>query len=313
MPTSSSRSYRALYPEIDLLGLTERQIYPAGDALSPAFLGECTRELIGVDTPVASIGSCFARELKDWLVARGFNYVQTATGPNARHGSAAWDRVYNTFNLLQEARRALACFEPSEAYWEVEGVLWDPYRKAVVWRDHAARDAELATHVATARRAFMSCDVLIITLGLTEIWYARKDGAVFFQVPPRGVYDPERHAFRDSSVGENTENVAAFCGLVQGHNPGVHIILTVSPIPLRATFQPQNVLESDALSKAKLLVAAREVARLLPYVEYFPAFEIVKAVVERPFEADNRHVRREVVEDVMYAFSQRYMVGGAVT
>ena len=53
-------------------------------------------------TPIASIGSCFAREIKRRLIQRGYNYVAEETqNPAAIHASAAWERVYNTFCLRQ--------------------------------------------------------------------------------------------------------------------------------------------------------------------------------------------------------------------
>ena len=53
-------------------------------------------------TPIASMGSCFAREIKRRLVQRGFAYITEETDhPASVHASAAWERVYSTFCMRQ--------------------------------------------------------------------------------------------------------------------------------------------------------------------------------------------------------------------
>jgi hypothetical protein len=300
---------RRRYSEIQILQLREHQIYPEGDALNPWFLSSDRKPLLDRTTPIASIGSCFAREIKDYLTAAGYNYVQVAHGPHARHGSAAWDRVYNTFCLRQEFERALGVFDPCEAAWRLaDGTLGDPYRKGVHWTDDQTREADLAEHRRTAREALTRARVLIITIGLNEIWYGRDDGSVFFQVPPPEAFDSERHAFRTATVEENVENLERARALLAEANPDCYVIITVSPVPLRATFSvDQNVIVSDAESKAVLLVAAKELARRHESVDYFPAFEIVRIVAHDPFLPDNRHVRPEVVAEIMRVFEAVYV------
>lgn len=264
--------------------------------------------LLDRDTPVASIGSCFARQIKDHLVARGFNYVQAATGPNARHGSAAWDRVYNTACLRQEFERALGSFEPAEASWRLpDGTLLDPYRKNVTWTSVEHAETELAEHRAAARKALTRAEILIATIGLTEVWYSRVDGSVFFQVPPSEIYDDARHAFRNTDVDENRANLERCHELLRRHNPGCKMIVTVSPVPLRATFEDRNVVVSNAHSKATLLAAAHAFAAGKPDVFYFPSYELVTHVIPDAFGADNRHVRPEAVAGIMEVFEATYM------
>ena len=53
-------------------------------------------------TPIASMGSCFAREIRKVLISKGYNYITEETHhPAATHASAAWERVYNSFSLRQ--------------------------------------------------------------------------------------------------------------------------------------------------------------------------------------------------------------------
>lgn len=299
-----------IYDEVGILRLEAHQIYPPGEELNPDFfLGERHR-LIDKSTPIASIGSCFAREVKDHLVRSGFNYLQTADGPHARHGSAAWDRVYNTFCLRQEFERALGDFDPRTAAWVLpDGRRLDPYRKGVTWASPAAQAAELEAHRRTARKAFVECEALVVTVGLNEIWYDRQSGDVFFQVPPRALFDEAQHGFRTATVDENLANLERMHDLLQATNPGCRMLVTVSPVPLRATFRKtHNVVVSNVESKSTLLVATKAfVARHPETVFYFPSYEIVQTAVTEPFELDNRHVKRSTVAQIMRVFEHAFL------
>jgi hypothetical protein len=295
------------HPEISILNLSERDLYPRGRRLNPAFLLGDRHALMTRDTPVASIGSCFAREIKDHLVSNGFNYLQTAEGPNARHGSAAWDRVYNTFCLRQEFERALGVFHPAERFWRHEGKALDPYRKQVVWHSHEEAERELTAHAKAAREAFTRARVLVITVGLTEIWHSTIDQSVFYQVPPAGVFDPTRHGFRNSTFSENLANLEAIHALLAGANPGCQIIITVSPVPLRATFQKQSVVISNTVSKAILVAATSAFVANHDNVHYFPSYELVTTCIPRAFKGDNRHVKRRAIRTIMRIFEQMFL------
>ncbi len=296
-------------PEEVILRLGKKQLYPKGSALTPDFLMHESYGLLDRSTPIASIGSCFAREIKDYLESHDFNYVQTAEGPNARHGSAAWDRVYNTFCLRQEFERALGCFEPSEAFWELDdGRVLDPYRKDVQWESLEEARAGLAEHKRTARLALTQARVLVVTVGLTEIWHSKDDDSVFFQVPPADIYEPSRHEFRVSTFTENLENLERVRELLHAENPDCKLVITVSPVPLRATFRDENVVSCNVQSKSTLLTATREFCSRHDNVWYFPSYELVSTVIPDPFEEDNRHVKRTTVNEIMRVFENNFMV-----
>lgn len=296
-------------PEKHILGLETWQLYPFGEELNSEFLFSESLRLVDKQTPIGSIGSCFAAEIKRYLQERGFNYVQTAKGKNAEWGSAAWDRVFNTGSLRQEFERALATFEPAERLWRLDGgrVITDPYRKSVRYSSELEAEAELEEHRRTAREALLAVDVMIVTVGLTELWYSRVDGSVFNQVPPVEVFDERRHAYRVADVEENKQNILAAWELLSAANPECTMVLTVSPVPLRATFRNENVVSANAQSKATLLAAVREVVDNTEGVYYHPSYEITTSVVAQGFDEDNRHVRREVVDEIMNVFEHNFM------
>lgn len=299
----------AALPEARILDLDRRQIYPTRRSrLRPEVLDPPERiPLVDYETPIVSIGSCFASRIKVRLRDRGYNYVQTSDSPAARPTSAAWGTVFNAFCVEQEFRRASRGFAPAEESWLVAGRLASPYRKNVEWGGPEDRARERARHEKESREALEAAEVLIVTLGLTEVWYSLRDRSVFYQVPPAGVFDAGRHAFRNSSVDENVLALRRALAAFRDINSDAAVVMTVSPVPLRATFRKDvGAVAANVHSKSTLVVAAREVAGSKPRVFYFPSFELVTNVLPNPFKSDNRHVTPATEAEVMALFDRTY-------
>jgi len=295
-------------PEAAILKLLPHQFYPDKKHLTPEFFKNVRYGLLSKDMPIASMGSCFAREVKDYLVEKGYNYIQVAQGPDGRHASAAWGRVYNTFCIRQEFERALGGFEPVETHWLVGGQLQDPYRTHVLWKNGETMAEELAEHKRTASIALRTAQAMVITIGINEIWYNREDGAVFFHVPPADAFDPSRHAFRLGTFQENLANLERVYELLQQVNPDCKLIVSMSPVPLRTTFREDaDVVVASIETKSLLLAVTKEFVRRSPNAYYFPGYEITHASVKDPFEMDARHVRREVIHKVMEIFDYQFL------
>ncbi len=262
--------------------------------------------LITRQTRVGSIGSCFAWEIKKWLLEHGYTFVQTEDGPSTESGSARFGNVFNTKCIRQIFEGAYGGFEPAEAVWAYDGKLMDPYRKNVGWATIEEARAERASHHAAVREMVQRCEVLICTIGQAEVWRHREDKAAFFMIPPAEVIDEARHEVALTTVRENVENLHASYDLIRAHNPRLRLVLTVSPVPLMATFRDEHAVVADEASKSILRVAADEFVRANPDVLYFPAYEIVKRLSPSPWKEDNRHARPEVIARVMEAFMGAY-------
>lgn len=245
------------------------------------------------------------------MVENGYNYVQTATGPCTEAGSARYDRVYNTFSLRQEFERAFDKFEPIDTHWRFHELgrerLVDPYRYMLAWDSEEEMEQELIDHQKAVREAFTTAKVVIITVGQAEIWYDKRDGTVFPVVPPTQKFDPEIHGFRMSTYQENLENLQRTYALLKANNPEAHIVVTVSPVPLRATFRSMNSVVSNSASKSMLRAVVDEFVRTHSDVSYFPAYEVVLCATDTPFKEDARHVRRETVNSIMGLFEEWFV------
>ncbi|MGD8990856.1 MAG: GSCFA domain-containing protein [Desulfobacterales bacterium] len=286
---------------------------PPVDGRFPA--PEGGRFAITLKTPIASLGSCFAREIKRRLIQRGYNYITEETAhPASIHASAAWERVYSTHCMRQIFEYTFEHWQPALRWWIAPESkrIQDPYRRVILYDDLEQAEDDFARHRRHSRKALSSAEVLILTLGLTEIWQDRHDGSVICL--PAGPYvketgDMSRYRFRVSRYTENLENLERIHDLMAAHNPQCKIIITVSPVNLWATFRRDaDVITASCNSKATLRAAADEFTVGHKNVYYFPAFEM--ATIYQPLSGqsyfsegrENFHINKPTVKFIMEHF-----------
>ncbi|MGB8840294.1 MAG: GSCFA domain-containing protein [Aliidongia sp.] len=275
---------------------------------------------IGAGDVIATAGSCFAQHLVRRLRAAGLRHLDTEpahptlsaeTAAAFGYGlfSARYGSIYTARQLLQLFRRAYGRFTPLDDVWiDEQGRCFDPFRPTIQPAGFAtSREFELdrQRHLAAIRALFEQIDVFVFTLGLTECWSDRADGAVYPLCPgvAAGHFDAGRHVLLNLGVQDNIADLDAFLAELRAVNPKVRLVLTVSPVPLAATAEPRHVWTATTLSKAVLRVAAEEIARR-PGVVYFPAYEVVTAPAARGayFADDLRSVTPAGVDHVMRLF-----------
>ncbi len=284
---------------------------PIDDIRNDDFVTRPEPGLITPDTRISVVGSCFAVRFKKWLVEHGYNFCQFEDGPMANMGSVRCGPIFNTGSLRQLMEWACEGFDADERYWPVDEWLFDPYRKAICWPDEASAEAERAAHFDAVRRMLRDSEVLIVTLGLSEVWRNRRDGCVFHLMPPPEIHDPDRHEHALLTVAENVDNLERIYGILRTANPGLRLVVTLSPVPLLATYLDRHAVVSDTVSKAVLRVAIDTFCRSHPDVIYFPSYEIATRLPDWPYADDNRHIRKTpTVDRIMGNFIRHY--GGPV-
>lgn len=283
-----------------------------------------TRFQITSTDRVATGGSCFAQHISNRLSAIGFNYLVTESGDHLPadmrrpqgYGvfSARYGNIYTTRQLLQLFQ---ACFEgrtPAEPAWQrPDGRYVDALRPQVAPDGFASVEEVLGareSHLAAVRRMFEECDVYVFTLGLTETWRSRVDGTVYPLAPgvAGGHFDPSLHEFVNLDIREVMDDLTAFLDGLKRVNPSVKVMLTVSPVPLIATYEDRDVLVATSYSKAVLRVAADTAYRAFDWVDYFPSYEIIAGNYTNSayYEDDYRQIRDIGVDHVMRCFLRHY-------
>ena len=246
---------------------------------------------------VATAGSCFAQHIGRHLAARGFTRLVTepahpivpeATANAMQYSvyTARYGNIYTTRQALQLLRRAYGTFTPREEPWtDGNGRWFDPFRPAIQPGGFTSREeleADRAQHLRAVRAMFESADVLVFTLGLTEAWVSRDEGAVFPVCPgvSGGTFDAERYAFVNFTADEVLADLRAFLAEARAVRPELRVVVTVSPVPLAATAEARHVWTSTTYSKAALRVVAEAIAKE-PYTAYFPSYEVITSPASR--------------------------------
>ena len=309
-------------------GLPSYQFWSKGvasvvpDELDPVVVGKFS---LAPSEKVATAGSCFAQHIAQRLSWRGFNHYISEEAPGAidaveavRRGygvfSARYGNLYTARHLSQLMARAYGTFDPVDSAWKRgDGRFADPFRPQIEpdgFLTLAELEASRAVHFAAVRHMFESLDVFVYTLGLTEAWRSKIDGAVFPLAPgvAAGEMDGSRYEFVNFDVDEVIADLDQFFGRLSDINPRGRVILTVSPVPLIASYEDRHVLVSTIYSKSVLRVAAESAGRRYPHCAYFPSYEIITGHYNRGayFGADLRSVTEAGLDHVMRLFFRHY-------
>ncbi len=281
--------------------------------------------LIEPQHQLATLGSCFAQHIARHIMASGLHHFDVEPAPPGMPAeqahtqgygvfSARYGNVYTVRQALQLFDRAFGTFKPQEAVWAHDGRYVDAFRPAIEPGGWAHPDDVLAQaeqHLACVRQMFCSFDWLVFTLGLTEAWRSRLDGAVYPLAPglAGGSFDALRHEFVNFSARQVSADLNELVTKIASVNPQGRILLTVSPVPLVATYENQHVWVASTVSKARLRVAADEAEQANAQVMYFPSYEVITspAAGGRYYADDLRQVTEAGIKHVMRLFSRHFM------
>ena len=273
---------------------------------------------------VATAGSCFAQHISRKLSQIGFSYYVpedgegiAATERSARNFgvfSARYGNIYTTHQLLQLFSEAVVGRKPHDLAWQrSDGRYVDPFRPQVEPEGFSTQDEVVAArqeHLAKVRDVFLKSNVLIFTLGLTESWRSKVDHSVFPLAPgvAGGSFDETVHEYVNFGVDEVFESLNNFLTLLKGVNPEVKVLLTVSPVPLIATYEDRHVIVSTVYSKSVLRVAAEMATKGRDWVDYFPSYEIITSSASGGayYAEDYREVTPVGVAHAMRCFVNHY-------
>lgn len=248
------------------------------------------------DDRITAFGSCFAANVSEYLAQRGYNVFNQTSASAAAYVIRCGEGMVNTFAVSQQFQWAYGEREFDEALWYDKSGAEASYDEAIRER---------------TRKIFNSTDVFIITLGLSEVWYNKTSGEVFWRAIPRSKFDATRHGFKVSTVAENIENLETIYRIIRAKRPQASVIFTLSPVPLTATFRPVSCITANTVSKSVLRVALDEFCRAHSDQQglfYFPSFEITKEYFRDSYRGDNRHVRADVIKQIMRTFAKHYLI-----
>ena len=271
------------------------------------------------DAYFSTFGSCFAQHISRALVSRNMNWLNAEPAPGRtpknlfskyNYGvfSARTGNIYTAAQLLKWVRLATKTDGVDDVeYWtDDNGRVHDMLRPKIEPTGFESIE-EAKASVATTARSFLQCieksDVFIFTLGLTEGWVNTVSQQNYSICPGTGIgeFEPDNHQFKNYSYNEILDDLNEAFEIMRNLNPNLHVLLTVSPVPLVATASGDHVLVATQYSKSVLRAVAGQLASTDERIDYFPSYEIIASTPSRAnfFEPNMRSVVPEGVDLVM--------------
>lgn len=290
------------------------RLYPlASPSVTPAF------RIAPKDT-IFTIGSCFARNVESSMIDIGMTVTsrELDLGPIGESlGFAAnFYNKYSVHSILNEIRWSLEpdTFPGEDIIYKMDNIggfadlqlgmakLEFPLEEVMAFRK---RYLQVMSRVADA-------DVIIITLGYVETWFDKHLGIYLNGSPPQPLVkaEPERFEFRVLSYNDILSGLNEIYTLLTRHRTkALKMLVTVSPVPLLATFRDMDVLVANSYSKSVQRAALDEFVLTHDGVGYFPSYEFV--TLSNPSVAwsrgDYRHVSPDLVARIMSNVVQTYV------
>lgn len=252
--------------------------------------------------PIFTIGSCFARNIETELMRRGFKVPMRDLFTTAEFSGLETTIINNfgTPSIFNEFNWGLrGGFKPEDHIVETRGGFVDLHLNPAI---RPASYEVVVSRREAIRRAMATvadCRVVIMTLGLIEVWHDNQTGC-YLNVAPRPslLKDyPGRFDLHVLSFQEAYEHLERAFRLLSEHcRPDLQVILTVSPVPLTATHRPMDVMVANAYSKSVLRAVAEHAVAAFPFITYFPSYESV-TLSDRQFawKDDLIHVTEDIV------------------
>lgn len=293
---------------------------PTGNRLFPACAPHVEPNFqLPRGTRVFAIGSCFARNIEEYLVRLGIDvasynieFPQAEMGTRSRRNDLIVK--YTPPSILQELRFALdgSCDKDEQFKYIVDlkdGSSVDlnlPSWYSAVPRDRAIqRRKQINALFAEIRH----CNVVIITLGLIECWHDNVTGGYICESPSPALIAeyPDRFAFKQLRYDEALRTTQASIDLIKSVNPSARIILTTSPVPLGRTFTADDIIVANTYSKSMLRTVAGELAAAADGIDYYPSYEMVMFSDNQASWSNNlRQVNDAKVGEVVLSFIAKY-------
>lgn len=270
-------------------------------------------------TKFTTYGSCFAQNFSNALKSNDLNWVESEVPPTSKISKS----LLKKYNYSIYSSRTQNIYTPSmlnqllilattkkifNEYWKTKNRFYDPLRPTVEPNGFNSKSEMLCSRnimLKSLIKSIEDCDVFVFTLGLTERWVNKKNGYEYAVCPGTvgGEFNEKLHAFSNLNNSDLYKELKSAIEIIRSINPHVKILLTVSPVPLVATYENKHVLVSTISSKCSLRSTVdRFITR--SYVDYFPSFELISSFPFRGmfYEKNMRNINHQGVNFVMNHF-----------
>lgn len=242
---------------------------------------------------VVLLGSCFSDNIGAKMHGALINAMVNPMGT-----------LYNPMSIARGVQRLINNEPVAGQDLFMQGGVWNSYdfHSRHSMPDKQATLDRMNSRIEQGHKALQEARLLTITMGTAIVYRLKTTGEVVANCHKVPQHEFER---KMASVNEMVRTLDAMLTALHTFNPGLHIILTVSPIRHIA-----DGLDVNSLSKASLRVAIHEVMmRHHDYCDYFPAYEIMLDDLRdyRFYSSDMVHPSDVAIEYIWQAFQATYL------
>lgn len=263
---------------------------------------------------IFTIGSCFAREIENILSNLGPTLpIKEFSLPANEfiHPAPHLLNEYNTGTILQRIESIYGNFKYTSSMGIEESnngyidLFLHINQNPVDYERLLLRRIEIQCLYEKIKNSSM----IIITLGLVEAWFDNENMCYLNKAPRKSTISQNagRFSLHRMDLDDVLERMSSVISLIN-KNQNTKILLTVSPIPIEATFQKTNAILANQYSKSVLRVAVENLTESFDNVFYFPSYEIATSAGTNSFSNDNIHLNSETIDLIVGYLVDNYLI-----
>lgn len=271
------------------------------------------------DDKIFTIGSCFARNTERALISLGMPVLSALV-----EGIAPDENITNKYTTKSILHDLQVAFTTPE---KANNTIYEDTAGGFVNLTFGGSGAQSAKPLADVEdltnryfanlKKIESANIVILTLGLVEVWFDKQTQTYLNLMPSVRALkkNPSRFEMHVLSYDDIISDVNEILSIIRKHaQPGVRFLVTVSPVPLHATFRDQDCMQANMYSKSVQRAAVDSIRLSNKDVAYFPSYEMV--TMAAPDKAwvtnDFRHVRGDLVDRIMRTVLSHYLTPGVL-
>ena len=237
------------------------------------------------------LGSCFATHVGQLMQDLRFDLVVNPNGI-----------LYHPLSMASLLSRTIAERPYQAADLLSNENIWHSWQhhSSIYGLDQAEFLDSINQRLLQFKTQLTQANVLVLTFGSAFFWKHKSmnQAVVNCHKQPADLFEKQM-----SSTKVLMEAYTQLMDELKGINPGLQIIVTVSPV----RYKRDGLVESNR-SKARLLMLCEYLSEQFENVHYFPSYELVMDELRdyRFYEKDRVHPNAEAIEYVWNAFQQVY-------
>ncbi|MFW5761387.1 MAG: GSCFA domain-containing protein [Cyclobacteriaceae bacterium] len=238
------------------------------------------------------IGSCFAHVMGLKMQEAKFKVINNPFGT-----------IYNPLSIIDLLNFSIdQNFPESESYVQNQGLIYNYYMHGDISDlSYDNMEKKVIKTIENSHHQLKISDWLMITLGTAFVYLKKYSHTIVANCHKVPAGEFERRMLKIPEITEAFDN---FLKKLKNFNPGIRIIITVSPVRHLRDGLPQN-----SVSKATLRLACQHLVETYDFIDYFPSFEFMLDDLRdyRFYGDDLVHPSKMAEEYIWQNFQHRYM------